>query len=166
MRIRPEELTDITMTDYRARQERLKLLQGLELKSVVSNATTSESSTNIRANAPSTYYTQNRMITGEDYNVYPSSTNQEIVKVKAINRTSSGISRYFDLKDVTGKYSSTNLYGSDGILYKDEYEEKRTFTFSNQTDLEGTIENIILPIIQDRPWAIFIPTMGKLLQQI
>lgn len=157
MRIRPEELTGITFTiDYLSTTGKTETLTlGVELKNIVSNATTSESSSNIRANAPSTYYTQNRMITGEDYNVYPASTNQEIVKVKAINRTSSGISRYFDLKDVTGKYSSTNLYGSDGVLYKDEYEEKRTFAFANQTDIEGTIENTILPIIQDRPVSNF-----------
>ena len=73
---------------------------------------------------------------------------EEIIKTKATNRISSGISRYFDLKDVTGKYSSTNLYGSDGILYRETYENKQTFTFSSQTDIEAQIENMILPIIQ------------------
>ena len=90
------------------------------------------------------------MITGEDYNITPLTTNQEIIKTKATNRISSGISRYFDLKDVTGKYSSTNLYGSDGVLYREEYESKKTFTFSTQTDIEGQIENTILPTIQSR----------------
>ena len=89
------------------------------------------------------------MVTGEDYNIVPLTTNQEIVKVKSINRTTSGISRYFDLKDVSGKYSSTNLYGSDGVLYNEQYTDKRTFTFDTQTDIEGTIENTILPINLD-----------------
>ena len=133
-----------TNSDYLSKSGKTETLTvGLELKSPVTNATISETSTSIRANAPQTFYTQNRMITGEDYNVYPAATNQEIVKVKSTNRVSSGISRYFDLKDVTGKYSSTNLYASDGVIYKESFEEKQTFTFANQTDIEGTIENTV-----------------------
>ena len=68
-------------------------------------------------------------------------SSQEIIKVKSSNRIASGISRYFDLKDVTGKYSSTNLYGSDGVLYRESYTAKQNFSFSTQTDIEGAIEN-------------------------
>ncbi len=152
MRIKPDEITDVQISiDYLSKSGKTETLTvGLELKSPVTNATISETSTSIRANAPQTFYTQNRMITGEDYNVYPAATNQEIVKVKSTNRVSSGISRYFDLKDVTGKYSSTNLYASDGVIYKESFEEKQTFTFANQTDIEGTIENTVLPTIQSR----------------
>ena len=119
MRIKPEELTNITFNlDYISRQGTLETLTiGCELKEQITNASTSESTASIRQNAPQTYYTQNRMVTGEDYNIVPLTTNQEIIKVKSINRTTSGISRYFDLRDVTGKYSSTNLYGSDGVVY-------------------------------------------------
>ena len=152
MRIKPEELTNITFSfDYLSKQGTLETLTiGVELKEQVVNATTSETTASIRQNAPQTYYTQNRMITGEDYNVVPLTTNQEIIKVKSVNRTTSGISRYFDLKDVTGKYSSTNLYATDGVLYKEDYTSKNTFTFATQTDIEGQIENLLLPIIQSR----------------
>jgi hypothetical protein len=34
------------------------------------------------------------MVTGEDYNVLPYTTFNNILKVKAVNRTSSGVSRY------------------------------------------------------------------------
>ena len=150
--IQPADLTNITIsfpyTSKTGATETLTL--GLELKTPVNNATTSETTSNIRTNAPQTYYTQNRMITGEDYNIVPLTTNQEIIKVKSTNRTTSGISRYFDLKDATGKYSSTNLFGSDGVLYREPYESKTSFTFSTQTDIEGTIENTILPIIKNR----------------
>jgi hypothetical protein len=152
LRIKPSELTGITVSfDYISKTGSTETLTiGLELKDNITNASTSESTPSIRQNAPQTYYTQNRMITGEDYNIVPLSINQEIIKVQSTNRVSSGISRYFDLKDVTGKYSSTNLYGSDGLVYKELYEEKRSFTFNNQTDIEGTIENTVLPIIQNR----------------
>ena len=103
MRISPEELTDIDLSiDYVSKSGKLETLTlGLELKDVVTNASITETSASIRTNAPQTYYTQNRMITGEDYNIAPLTSNQEIVKVKSTNRISSGISRYFDLKDVT-----------------------------------------------------------------
>ena len=123
---------------------------GLSLKTTVDNGSTTESNESIRTNAPSTYYTQNRMVTGEDYNVAPLGISQEIVKVKAVNRTSSGISRYFDLIDTSGKYSTVNLYGVDGALYRQEVEERQTFTFATQTDIEGIILNTIEPILKDR----------------
>ena len=119
----------------------------LELQYTVDNATISESSTTIKRNAPATYYTQNRMITGEDYQLGPLTVSQEIVKAKSVNRVSSGISRYFDLIDATGKYSTTNLFGVDGALYKDFLILKSSFTFENLTDIEGAIVNIIEPIL-------------------
>ena len=114
----------------------------------VGNSSPAETNTQIKTKAPQAFYSQNRMVTAEDYNIVPLTSNQEIIKVKSTNRTTSGISRYFDLKDATGKYSSTNLYGSDGILYREPYESKTSFTFNTQTDIEGTIENTILPIIK------------------
>jgi len=125
--------------------EVLTLTMGLQY--TVDNATTSETNNNIRLNAPATYYTQNRMITGEDYNVAPLGTNQEIIKVKAVNRTSSGISRYYDLIDSTGKYSNTNIFGADGSIYKEETENLDTFSFSTQTDIEGVIINQLEPLL-------------------
>ena len=113
--ISPDEMTNINITipyfSKTGTEETLTI--EYELKYTVDNSAESESNDSIKSNAPSTYYTQNRMITGEDYNVAPLSVSQEIVKVKAVNRTSSGISRYFDLLDATGKYSKTNLYGKE-----------------------------------------------------
>lgn len=122
----------------------------LSLKYTVNNASTAETSDSIKNNAPSTYYTQGRMITGEDYNVLPLSVNQEIIKVKAINRVSSGISRYFDLKDSSGKYSTTNLYGTDGILYKEYITNIETFTALTKSDIEDAVLNKIEPMLADR----------------
>jgi hypothetical protein len=124
------------------------LTLGLKLTSTVSNGTASESNEEIKANAPATYYTQDRLVTGEDYNIGPLAVSQEIIKTKSTNRISSGISRYFDLKDASGKYSNTSLFVDDGVIYKENYQEKQTFTFSTQTDIEGAIYNIIEKIIQ------------------
>ena len=121
----------------------------LGLQSSVSNSSLSESNDEIKTKAPATYYTQNRMITAEDYNISPLSVSQDVAKIKTINRTSSGISRYFDLNDPTGKYSSTNLFGDDGVIYKEEYEDSFRFTYVGKTDIEAVIYNQVLGIIKD-----------------
>jgi hypothetical protein len=121
----------------------------LSLKYTVSNASASETNARIKATAPSTYYTQNRLITAEDYNIGPLGISQEIVKTRSVNRISSGISRYFDLKDVSGKYSSTNLYANDAILFKEEFTKKDSFSFVTQSDVEGVIYNQVESILAD-----------------
>ena len=120
------------------------------LKYTVDNASVSESNASIKRNAPATYYTQNRMITAEDYQIAPLGISQEIIKVKSVNRTSSGISRYLDLVDATGKYSKTNLFGVDGIITKEFLSPKQTFSFITKTDIEGAIANVIEPILADK----------------
>jgi hypothetical protein len=120
----------------------------LGLATSVSNAAQAESSESIKANAPATYYTQNRMITGEDYNISPLSVSTAVSKIKSINRTSSGISRYFDLIDPTGKYSSTTLFADDGIIYKEEYTDETRFSYITKTDIEGIIYNNVIDILK------------------
>jgi hypothetical protein len=149
--INPQNFRGITVTipyiSKRNNVESITITYGL--KYTVDNSAVSESTDSIKNNAPSTYYTQNRMVTGEDYQVAPLGINQQIVKVKSVNRISSGISRYFDLIDATGKYSKTTLYGNDGVIYK-EYETKLTnFSFTTRTDVEGAVENTIIPILNN-----------------
>ena len=150
--IKPSEMTGIQISiPYLSEfgvPETLNLT--LQLKYSISNSALSETNESIKANAPATYYTQNRMVTAEDYNVAPLGVSQEIVKVKTVNRNASGISRYFDLIDSTGKYSSTNLFGNDGIIYKETSNLKTSFNFVTTTDIEQAITNTIEPIIRDR----------------
>ena len=120
------------------------LTVSLNLLSSIGNSSEAETSENIKARAPATYYTQNRMITAEDYNISPLSVSQEIVKVKSINRSSSGISRYFDLVDPTGKYSKTNLFADDGAIYREEFNESFRFKYLTRSDIEGIIYNQII----------------------
>ena len=150
--IRPGDITNVIVTiDYLSRNNSIQTLtMSLALKETVDNSSVSETTASIKRNAPQTYYSQNRMITGEDYQILPLNVSQEIVKVKSVNRTSSGISRYFDLKDPTSKYSSTNLYGKDGVVYKENVVNKYSFTFNSQTDIEGQIANLIEPLLATR----------------
>jgi hypothetical protein len=124
--------------------ETLKLILALETS--VTNAASTETNTQIKQNAPSVYYTQNRMITGEDYNLAPLNVSQNIAKIKSINRTSSGISRNFDLIDSSGTYSSTSIFCTDGIIYRQDILNSFKFTFNSTTDIQETILNRIQPL--------------------
>ncbi len=135
----------IPYTSQTGQLETLTLTLNLTIS--VSNASESETNDSIKTNAPATYYTQNRMITGEDYNISPLSVSQSVAKVKAVNRTSSGISRYFDLIDPTGKYSSTNIFADDGVVYKEDYVAETRFSYANRTDIEGIIYNNVYDIL-------------------
>ena len=134
---------------YQGRAGTLETLTlGLRLNYTVSNGTATESNASIKQNAPTTYYTQNRLITGEDYNIGPLAISQDIIKTKSTNRISSGISRYFDLKDASGKYSNTSLFASDGVIYKETFETNTDFKFATQSDIEGVIYNTVNSIIK------------------
>lgn len=149
--INPADINNVIISiPYSSAQGTAETLTiSLSLATSISNATTSETNDSIKANAPQTYYTQNRMITGEDYNISPLSANQQVAKVKAVNRTSSGISRYFDLVDPTGKYSSTNIFSDDGLIYKQDLTTSTTFSYTNKTDIQGVIYNIVFDVLAD-----------------
>lgn len=146
--ISPQSMRGITVNiPYMSRagvSEKITLT--LSLKYPVNNSSKSETNESIKRNAPATYYTQNRLITAEDYQIGADSISQDIIKSKTINRTSSGISRYLDLIDPTGKYSNTTLFSEDGILYKNYIDIINYFSFSTRTDAEGLVYNIIEPI--------------------
>jgi hypothetical protein len=147
--VNPSDITNVIVSiPYQSAQGQSETLTiSLSLATSISNSAQSESNASIKTNAPQTYYTQNRMITGEDYNISPLSVNHQVAKVKAVNRTSSGISRYFDLIDPTGKYSSTNLFADDGILYKQDSTNSTTFTYVTKTDIQGVVYNTVFDIL-------------------
>ena len=112
----------------------------------VTNAQARETLAEIKQRAPAQYYTQNRMVNGEDYTNFPFTQYNSILKSTALNRASIGTSRYLDLVDGTGKYSSTNIFSSDGALY--ESNDLYTFQFSWLTanDISDAVINQINPL--------------------
>jgi hypothetical protein len=149
--IYPNELRGINISILYRNKNNVEhtLTIGLALQSTVANSAASEDIDNIRANAPAVYYTQNRMITAEDYNLAPLLGSQNIVKIKAVNRTSSGISRNFDILDATGKYSSINVFGDDGYIYKQQDESVLSFKFTSRIDIINFIRRNIEPVFTD-----------------
>lgn len=135
--IDPTEMSGITIAfSYVSRLGRVETLTiGLELQNPVSNAQARESIPEIKQRAPTRYYTQNRMVNGEDYNNFPYTLYSSIIKSKAINRSSVGVSKNLDLLDPTGKYSSTNSYGSDGGLWQDDTDSYLALSITNTSDI-------------------------------
>ncbi len=128
-----------------------KLSIGLTLQQNVNTANRNETLTNVKKLAPQAYYTQNRMINGEDYNIYPLTQFTSIIKSKAVNRAASGISRFLDVKDTTGKFSSTNIFSDDGVFYKEYTTKKDTFSFINDNEIINVIKNTLEPNLASKP---------------
>ena len=147
--IDPIEMSGISVTfTYLSRQNKFETITfNLELPLPVTTAQEREPLDEIKLRAPTRYYSQNRMVNGEDYNNFPYTLYSSIVKSKAINRSSIGVSKNLDLLDPTGKYSSTNSFGSDGALYQDDSDGFLTLTINTTSDViaffTDTLSNVL-----------------------
>lgn len=149
--IEPSEMQGITVSiTYVNRQGRNEVLTlGLELPLTVSTAQARESLADIKQRAPTRYYTQNRMVNGEDYNNFPYTLYSSIIKSKAINRSSVGISKNLDLLDPTGKYSSTNSFGSDGAIYLVDTDGDLVLSINNTNDIISFFTDTLSAILAE-----------------
>jgi hypothetical protein len=149
--IDPSEMRGITVAftyvNRQGKNERLTV--GLELPLSVTNAQARETLADIKQRAPTRYYTQNRMVNGEDYSNFPYTLYSSIIKSKAINRSSVGISKNLDLLDPTGKYSSTNSFGSDGAIYQDDSEGSLILTVTDISDVIAFFSNTLASVLAD-----------------
>jgi hypothetical protein len=143
--VQPADMQNIQLAvpyiDANGAQQTLTV--SLSLKASVYNAAATESNDSIREKAPQVYYSQNRMITAEDYQVVPLSASQEIVKVRSVNRSASGISRAKEILDPTGAYSNVSVFAEDGMLYREESVQQFTFTFNNRSNIQSTLDNSV-----------------------
>ena len=104
----------------------------LQLKQSISSASTNETLDEIKENAPKNYASQDRMITATDYNTMLGNTNGGILKIKSINRTFSGHSRYSKFIDPTGTYTNLYLTGNDAELeWKENVDQLSTSSTEN-----------------------------------
>jgi hypothetical protein len=147
--IKPEQMSGIVIEipyqNKNGQGHTLTLTMGLQY--TVSNSSGAESNASIQSKAPQAFYVQNRMVTAEDYNIAPLTLGSDIIKVKSINRVASGLSKYFELSDVSGKYSKTNIFATDGILYKDNREDSFEFDFTSRNEILAAIKQQLEPVI-------------------
>jgi hypothetical protein len=147
--INPEEMQNVVLpisyTDRNGNLQTITFTCGITRP--VSNSQAREPIAEIKQRAPARYYTQNRMVNGEDYNLFPYTQFNSIIKSKALNRASIGTSRYLDLVDNTGKYSSTNTFSSDGALWLQSILPTILFSYTNRNDIADVIANQVQPDI-------------------
>jgi hypothetical protein len=149
--IQPNDMADISFSipyvDQFGANQLLTVTASLQQS--IYNASATESNDSIKQKASQVYYSQNRMITAEDYNVVPLSVSQEIIKVKSVNRSASGISRTKEVIDPTGAYSNVSTFADDGIIYREESIPQFTFTFTNRNEILDVINSKIESKLSD-----------------
>lgn len=131
--------TDVLNNEY-------SVVFNASLQNTVANSLARESNEQIKLNASQVYYTQDRMVNGEDYNLYPLQSSQAL-KVKAINRTYSGHSRYMDINDPTGNYQNVNVFSQDGILYTETAINRQDVSAVSYLNSVGIVTTYLQPLI-------------------
>lgn len=122
------------------------LVFNTSLQNTVANSQSRQTNEQIKLNASRVYYTQDRMVNGEDYNLYPLQ-NSQILKVKAVNRFYSGDSRYIDVNDPTGSYQNINVFSEDGILYSEEIQNRQDIPYNSIYNSSAIVKNYIQPLV-------------------
>jgi hypothetical protein len=114
--------------------------------STFTNASPSESLERIRQSAPSVYYTQNRMVNGQDYNTFPLQ-DPTILKLRTINRTFAGDSKYLVWHDPSEYYEDVKLFGNDLVLFY--RTDVLPIATTNQSTITTVIRSNIQPVLSD-----------------
>ncbi len=127
----------------------------LSLQNNISNASSTETIEEIKKKASKVYYTQNRMVNGEDYNSFPLKDNS-ILKIKTVNRTYAGKSKNLNLKDQTGAYNNITLFADDGRLYKEQKVTVSQKSYNNVLEsLDTWIEKNVATMLRTEDKQIF-----------
>ncbi len=146
--IKPTDISrfKVTIPYYNRKGVKKNLTVTYSLQDSVSNSVPRETDDQIKSRAPAVYATQNRMVSGEDYNTFPTQSNLA-TKIKAVNRVYSGQSRFIDLQDPTGTYQDVNVFADDGILFKERYNIYTEIPIDTNTSAEEIVSNYIQPVL-------------------
>ena len=159
--IRPVDMRGIsvaypyTSNSVNGTTQQFNLTLNFSLQTAVSNSAATETVQSAQQNASAVYYTQNRMVNGQDYNSFPLNQGQSILKIKAINRTYSGHSQYIDILDPTKIYSSTVEFGDDGVLYEQSYNAVVTEPLPTNKTFAAILQQDIEPLLLNSDYQIF-----------
>lgn len=109
------------------------------LTAALQNSANSEDFEHIKQAAPAVYYSQDRMVNGQDYNSFPLQ-DPSILKLKAVNRTFAGQPKYIEWNDASTKYQNIKLFGDDGRLFFDIGADATTHKVSARTFIDQVLE--------------------------
>lgn len=126
------------------------------LISSLQNASAAEDIEHVRVTAPAVYYSQDRMVNGEDYNVFMLQ-DPSILKLRAINRTFAGDSKYIPWHDASGTYENIKIFGDDGILY---FEDRDDTVATTVVDIATLITSYIEPLLSSTDIFLHVAAAG------
>lgn len=136
------------------------------LVSALQNSAQTESAEHIKAVAPSVYYTQNRMVNGQDYNSLLLK-DPSILRLKAVNRTFAGQPKYLNWNDASGSYQNVKVFGDDLRMYYDSGVQASVSTVSSRSLIDDVLEpalslpglyNLLIYAHYTRPYTISVQT--------
>lgn len=128
----------------------------------IQNAAPSEDIERIRRTARSVYYTQDRMVNGKDYNEFMLQDNT-ILKLRSINRTFAGESKYISWHDSSEYYDNVKIFGNDLTVYFKSVRATTHINYANlppkdsgvNTDLRNAVFlNYIQPALTTENWFV------------
>ncbi len=137
----------LTFTYINRRGLQRKLTMIFALYTPVRNSTTRETDAQIKKRAPGVYSTQGRMVSGEDYNLFPLSSNLA-VKLKAVNRIYAGHTRHLDLNDPTSTYQDTTVFSDDGIIFEEAKNHYVEIPISLNRSSSEIVSQYIKPVLK------------------
>lgn len=106
-----------------------------------------ESLLSIKENAGRVFATQDRMITGEDYAVMPLTVSNNVRKIKSINRTHSGHSRFIRINDPTAQYQNVKMFSDDGYIYSEQVLDRESISLPTNLTNAQIVDRFIEPMI-------------------
>lgn len=109
------------------------------LSSALQNSAQSEDVEHIRSVAPSVYYTQNRMVNGQDYNSF-FLKDPSILRLKSVNRTFAGQPKYIEWNDPSGSYQNVKIFGNDARMYYNVGVDSQITSISSRSMIDELIE--------------------------
>lgn len=160
-KIRPVDMRGVvigipyTSNSLNGTTQQFNLTLNFSLQQTVDNSAATETVESAQNKASAVYYTQNRMVNGQDYNSFPLKQGQSILKMKAINRTYSGHSQYIDILDPTKIYSSTVEFGDDGALYEEYYEGVSNEPLPTSKSFSDILQQDIEPLLLNPDYQVF-----------
>lgn len=112
------------------------------LTSSLQNSSASEDIEHIRQTAPTTYYSQGRMVNAQDYNTFLLK-DPSILRLKTVNRTFAGQPKYLDWNDASGQYENIKLFGDDLEIYHRFTQNSFTASSSSRRLIDDVIEPVL-----------------------
>lgn len=113
------------------------------LTSTLQNGSASETIEHIRRSAPATYYAQNRMVNGQDYNTFLL-RDPSILRLNTVNRTFAGQPKFIDWNDASGSYENVKLFGDDLTM---RYQISLN-TITTSVSGKSLIDEIVEPLLK------------------